>query len=67
MSGGHWNYKDMFSVHGMRPEWIPKIIDAVERALHEVDYVESGDKTREKVQETVYDIMKELGEELFEE
>ena len=44
MSGGHWNYQDMFSIHGMRPEWIPKIIDAVEKALHEVDYVESGDK-----------------------
>jgi hypothetical protein len=67
MSGGHWNYRDMFSIHGLQPEWIPKIIDAVEKALHEVDYAKSGDSRESLAQHQVYLIMEKLGEELFED
>lgn len=65
MSGGHWNYQDTKLSDEVRPEDIPKIMDAVRRCLHEVDYAICSDSTKETAQKRVYQIIEDLGDALF--
>ncbi len=67
MSGGHWNYEDQNLVLNNVPRVsIPGILAALEAAFHEIDWAESGDTDRESAEPKVYDIIKKLGDDMFE-
>jgi len=65
MSGGHWNYQDMFDIHGVKIEDIPKIFEAVEKCLHITDLALCGDITREDAQQKLFSFMTSLGDDMF--
>jgi hypothetical protein len=65
MSGGRWNYQDMFDIHGVQIEMIPKIFDSVEECLHVTDLALCGDITKEDAQKKLFVLMSKLGDELF--
>ena len=65
MSGGRWNYQDMFDIHGVKLEDIPKIFDAVEKSLHLTDLALCGDISREEAQQKLFSLMTALGDDMF--
>ena len=66
MSGGLWNYKNELK-ENYRSMKVSKVVDALIRVFHEIDWAESWDTDREYAEPIVYDIMLELGDELFGE
>ncbi len=67
MSGGHWNYEDQNLVLNNVPRVsIPGILAALESAFHVIDWAESGDTDRESAESKVYDIIKKLGDDMFD-
>ena len=65
MSGGHWNYRDATITDEINPEWIPKMLEALRKCFHEVDYAICGDSNKETAGKRCYEILEELGEDLF--
>jgi hypothetical protein len=61
MSGGRWRYED-WKVNNLD---VNMILSAIKLVLHEVDYSESGDKTRPEAEKAIYDTIKYLGDRLF--
>lgn len=64
MSGGHWDYQDALE-ENYSIEDLPKIIEAVIKVFHAIDWAESGDTLREDAEHEIYDIMHKLGDKLF--
>lgn len=64
MSGGCWNYQYMLD-ENYHIKDISKIIDALEDAFHVIDWAESGDTNRKDAEPQVYDILLELGDQLW--
>ncbi len=64
MSGGHWDYEDALE-ENYRIKDLPKVIEAVIKVLHAIDWAESGDTLREDAEHEIYDIMHKLGDKLF--
>jgi len=67
LSGGLWDYKDMHLTEQVDPDKIPVILKAVEEALHAIDWCESGDTGHDTADKKVYDIMHQLGNDLYAE
>ena len=65
MSGGRWNYQDMFDIHGVKVDDIPKIFESVENCLHVTDLALSGDITKEDAQKKLFVLMSKLGDDMF--
>jgi hypothetical protein len=65
MSGGYWDYKDMHLEESVDPYMIPVIIKAVQKSLHEIDWAESGDSLKEDAKSKIYNIIRDLGNELY--
>jgi hypothetical protein len=61
MSGGRWRYED-WKIDALD---MTKILIALKLAFHEVDYAESGDSNPVEAKETIYAIIKSLGDRLF--
>ena len=66
MSGGTWDYKDSDSSN-YRIESLPEVVNFLIRVFHEIDWAESGDKTRKEVEPIIYNFMLDLGYRLFGE
>jgi len=65
MSGGHWNYQDTHITEELHVEYLPKMLEALRKCFHEVDWSESCDTDRRTAEKRLYDIILELGDELF--
>ena len=64
MSGGYWNYCDQSE--NISLEKLPNIIEQLRRCFHEIDWAESSDSSREQAARAIYNIIKDLGDSLFE-
>ena len=67
MSGGHWDYRDQKFVYNSEEliASLPKILEAMRKCFHEIDWAESNDTIRKDAEPVVYDILLELGDDLF--
>ena len=65
MSGGHWLYKEQ-EAENYHVHKLPVIVETLMIILHKIDYDICGDTTRNETEKEVYDLIKELGEKLFE-
>jgi hypothetical protein len=65
MSGGLWDYQDQNISDQLKPIMLPGIMQALEEAFHEVDWAESDDTSRETAEPRIYDIIKKLGDDMF--
>lgn len=67
MSGGHWRYEDTKIADDVHVKDLPRMLEALRQCFHEVDWSESGDTDRRTAEKRLYDIILELGNELFGE
>ena len=66
MSGGTWNYNDA-KLESYKVKDLQDIISILMKVFREIDWAESGDKSRKDVEPIVYNLMLELGDHLFVE
>ena len=64
MSGGTWNYQDS-DLRNYRIKDLTHMIKFLMDVFHEIDWAESGDKSRKDVEPKVYNLMLKLGNDLF--
>lgn len=65
MSGGHWNYQDTKIADELPIHDIVKIMDALRRCFHEIDWSESADTARKTAEMRIYDILLTLGDQIW--
>ena len=76
MSGGHWNYRDQKFVYDSEElvalclkqqlfSALPKILEAIRKCFHEIDWAESADSSRKDAEPRIYDVLLALCDELF--
>lgn len=64
MSGGTWNYQDC-DLRNYRIKDLEHIIAVLRQVFHEIDWAESGDSSRRDAELIIYNLMLELGDNLF--
>ena len=64
MSGGTWNYQDS-DLSNYRIKDLTQIINFLKQVFHEIDWAESGDSSRRDAESIIYNLMLELGDNLF--